>query len=167
MLGRVDQRADRDAGDVVNRWRRVLARPARRHREHAHLRRVLDQAHVRHVGEEAGVDDRQRRVGQHGEQPIGQPVLARRERRVLRVGEPLAQRHDRLQPRLARGGGERRRALDHVGIERRQEVAALHAAHRVEQRLRIGEVADRDLRARRLQRARCDSSSRRTKARTG
>ena len=53
----------------------------------------------------------------------------------------------RLRSPTVRGNHERRRALDHVGVERRQEVATLHATHCVEQLLRIGQVPQDDFAA--------------------
>ena len=58
------------------------------------------------------------------------------------VRGPLAHLNDVLELRLARRDRERRRALDHEGLDQRQEVGALNAAQGVEQLIGIVEVGD-------------------------
>ncbi len=65
--------------------------------------------------------------------------------------QPLGEAHDVFEPGFLGGDGERDRALNRVGIERRTIVGALDVLQRVGDALDITHVGDSDLSALRLQ----------------
>lgn len=89
--------------------------------------------------------------GRHRQQSIDEPVLTRHEGRMRGAREPLRQTHNVFEPGLPGGDGERNRALNHVGVEGRAVVGALHVLERLGNVVDIAHVGDRDLGALRPQ----------------
>ena len=77
------------------------------------------------MGKHAGVEHRVCDAGDHVEQLIDQPGLARHVRGVRPMRGPLAQLHDVFKLGFPRRHGERHCALQHVRAERREVEGAL------------------------------------------
>jgi hypothetical protein len=141
----IEQRGDRNAGDIVDRGRGVTALSRDWQRKDPEMRRERHHLHIGAVREETGIDDGVRDARKRGEHPIDKPKLARHKRRVVGPSEPLRKPDDLFEARLTRSGRKCRRTLDHEGMIGRAVVSSLHAAHSVHQLTGIENVRIHDL----------------------
>jgi hypothetical protein len=80
--------------------------------------------------------------GRHREQPVDQPALSGHERGMGGAGQPLGHADDVFKPRFLGGDRKGNCALNHVRIERRTIIGALHVLQRVGDALNIAHVGD-------------------------
>ena len=140
---------DDDAGNVLVRRGRVLRRVSvsEWHGEQAEMRGDAED-HEIIVREPADIDRRDGGIGQGSDKDIADVDFAGEERRMIDARQPLAERHDMLEPRFMGRCSEDRVEMKAVGRSRCALIGALNAFHRgshIGQRVK---VADEDLGAR-------------------